>query len=433
MEWWGLLLAGTVLLTLFLAGGLWIPVSLGLTGLVLLTIDGRLNALNSIGTLFWTKSSNFVLLGIPLFIFMGELILSSGISRQFYRSVSPWVSFIPGKLYNTNILACTIFSAVSGSSVATAASISAVAVPELRGRGYADWLTYGSLAAGGTLGILIPPSTAMIIYGSMVNDSVAKLFMAGIVPGLVIAGLFIVFIGTICWLRPHLAPSEGTAITVREMLNSLPGFLPMSLLIISVIGSIYTGIVTPTEAAALGVAGAVAIGRIFGELNTRRITEAGYKAVVATAMLMFIIFGTEILSFAFARIGLTRDLVDWVASLDANRWLIFFVVCLLYIVMGTFIEALSMLLLSLPLVHPLMMSLGFDSIWLGVVLVILMEIALITPPVGMNLFVIQSYAKSDTASKDVQIGAIPFVGLLLVGLFLVSFWPALALWLPSHV
>ncbi|MBX3576165.1 MAG: TRAP transporter large permease [Rhizobiaceae bacterium] len=433
MEWWALLIVATLLITLFLVGGVWIPVTLGVTGMALLALDGRLNMFNSIGILFWNQASSFVLLGIPLFIFMGELILNSGISKQFYRSVTPWVSFIPGKLYNTNIMASTIFSAVSGSSVATAASISAVAIPELRQRGYKDWLIYGSLAAGGTLGILIPPSTAMIIYGSIVNESVAKLFIAGILPGLLLSSLFIAFIGILCWLKPHLAPSEGGRATLREFFASLPGFLPMTLLIITVIGTIYSGIVTPTEAAAMGVLGAIVIGRAFGTLGPRGILDAGRKAVVATGMLMFIILGTEILSFAFARMGLTRDLVNWVESLNADPWTVFFVVCLLYLLLGTFIEALSMLLLSLPLVHPLMMSLGFDSIWFGVVLVILMEIALISPPVGMNLFVIQSYAKSSTASRDVQLGAIPFVAMMLVAILALCLWPELALWLPGHL
>ncbi|KFL29571.1 hypothetical protein JP75_20250 [Devosia riboflavina] len=425
------------LFTALLVGGLWVPVTLGITGIAILVIAGYGAQLPSIGAIYWNNSGSFVLIAIPLFMLMGEIILESGMSKRFYRAITPWVRHLPGGLYNTNIVASALFSAVCGSSVATAAAIGTVAIPELRSRGYADRLTYGSIAAGGTLGILIPPSATLIIYGSMVNENIAELFMAALLPGIGLALLFMAYIIIASLLKPGMAPREtidrlGVSYA-RELLRTLPDMGPLVLLIIGVMGGIYSGIVTPTEAAALGAVAAIIIGYFTGDLRTKGIFSALRRSVISTGMIMFIILGAQILSFAMARTGVSRALVDGLLSLGLPSGLVLLALILMYIVLGFFVEAISMMVLTLPLVYPVIQALGFDGVWFGVVLVIIIEVGLIHPPVGLNLFVVQNYAGKPGQYKEIVMGALPFVFVMFGMVYLLYLWPQIALWLPGQL
>ncbi|MFA5488236.1 MAG: TRAP transporter large permease [Candidimonas sp.] len=418
-------------LTVLLLLGTWMPAALGMSGITLLLVNGDARMLESIGSVFWNQGSSFVLLAIPLFIFMGEIVLASGVSSRFYRSITPWARFLPGQLYNSNIIASALFSSVCGSSVATAAAVGTVAIPELRKAGYADRLTFGTLAVGGTLGILIPPSSAMIIYGSMVNENIAKLFIAGILPGLVIVGLCIAYIIIITSFNRRMAPADTRFPTLGELARSVPGALPLVFLMLAVIGSLYTGFVTPTEAAAVGVLGALAVAGVFRSLNWSMLKNALEATVASTCMLMFIILSAQIIAFAFARLGVTRELTDFIVHQSVSPWTMLLIVVVLYLVLGCFLDAISMMVMTLPLIYPVMMELGFDSVWLGVVLVLLMEIGLITPPVGLNLFVLQRVGGKPL--REVALGSLPFVGVLLLGVLLLAIWPEIALWLPNKL
>lgn len=431
MDWTTTLALFAVVLASLMALGVWMPVALGGTGVVLLLANGNLRYLESVGSIFWTQGSNFVLLAIPLFIFMGEIVLVSGVSDRFYRSISPLCRFIPGGLYNTNIVASALFAAVSGSSVATAAALGNVSLPELRERGYDDRLSFGTLAVGGTLGILIPPSGAMIIYGSLVDENIAHLFMAGLLPGLLIVALCIAYIVAVIRLRPHLAPTRVEKMSILQMLRLSAGALPLVCLILLVIGGLYGGYVTPTEAAGLGVLGALVIAGSSGRLTLQLVRRAVLNTVTSTCMLMFVILGAQIVAFALARLGVTRELTDWVIANDVGPWTMLLIVVALYLILGCLMDAVSMMVMTVPLIYPIMMQLGFDSVWLGVVLVLLMEIGLITPPVGLNLFVLQGI--SGRPIGEVARGALPFVVLLLLGILLITVWPGIALWLPSQL
>jgi C4-dicarboxylate transporter DctM subunit len=418
-------------LTVLLLLGTWMPAALGMSGITLLLVNGDARMLESIGSVFWNQGSSFVLLAIPLFIFMGEVVLASGVSSRFYRSITPWARFLPGQLYNSNIIASALFSSVCGSSVATAAAVGTVAIPELRKAGYSDRLTFGTLAVGGTLGILIPPSSAMIIYGSMVNENIAKLFIAGIVPALMIVGLCIAYIIFITTLNRRLAPADSRFPKLKELIATVPGGLPLVFLMLAVIGSLYTGFVTPTEAAAMGVLGALIVAGIFKSLNWAMLKNALESTVTSTCMLMFIILSAQIIAFAFARLGVTRELTEFIVHQSVSPWTMLLIVVVLYLVLGCFLDAISMMVMTLPLIYPVMMELGFDSVWLGVVLVLLMEIGLITPPVGLNLFVLQRVGGRPL--REVALGSLPFVGVLLLGVLLIAIWPEIVLWLPNKL
>jgi C4-dicarboxylate transporter, DctM subunit len=433
MTWDVLLLLMGAVLTVLLVGGVWIPVALGVTGIIIIVAGGYSSTLQAIGSIFWNQTGSFVLLAIPLFILMGEIILASGVSGRFYRSISPWIRFLPGGLLNSNVVASALFAAVSGSSVATAAAIGTVAIPELRKRGYNDRINYGTIAAGGALGILIPPSAAMIIYGSMVNENIARLFIAGIVPGLLLAAIYIAYVMIICLIRKDLVPADDGNPDSISLMEILRGMLPLITLIIFVIGGIYRGIVTPTEAAALGVFGAIIVGMISGRLSWASLAKAVQRSVLSTAMILFIILGAQILSFALARTGISRSLVDWVVSIGLGPWEIFVIICMLYLVLGCFIDAISMMVLTLPLVHPIIVALGFDPIWFGVILVLLIEIGLITPPIGLNLFVIQGFAGKQGEFKEIAMGALPFVALNIMFVVILCLLPQLVLWLPDRL
>jgi tripartite ATP-independent transporter DctM subunit len=422
--------AGIVYLALMLVlllGGVWIAVALGMVGIVGIAIL-QPALLAGMASIVWGQLDSFVLTAVPLFLFMGAMLMNSGVSGRFYRGLTPWLDPIPGGLAQSNIVACAIFAALCGSSVATAGAIGSVAIPEMRKRGYDMSVTAGTLAAGGTLGILIPPSIPFIIYGSTVGESVGRLFAAGMVPGLLLTLLFMLFLGVQAKLRPGLAPApEG--VTAGSKLRSIPDMAPIIALIVLVLGGIYAGVMTPTEAAGIGASGAVAIAAIYRKLSWAVLRQSLVETVRANAMILLIVVAAQIMSFALVSAGVPRGIVGVIGELHASRWVIFGVIAVAYLILGCLMDALSLMLLTLPVVYPIMQAQGFDPIWFGVVLVLLLEIGLITPPVGMNLFVIQGI--SGRPLREVSVGAFPYVIIMLLEIVLLAFFPSIALWLPS--
>jgi len=430
MEWQ---ISGLILFFLLiglLVAGVWIAVALGMVGVIgLLLVDP--SSLRGVGVIVWDTLDSFVLTAVPLFFFMGSLILHSGISSRFYKSLSMWLDHVPGSLAHSNILACSLFAAISGSSVATAAAIGAIALPEMEKRGYDRALTYGSLAAGGTLGILIPPSIPFIIYGAMIGESIGRLFIAGVIPGIVLSGIFVVYIGIRTLLNPQLIPRREIHVAWRERLSGLVDLVPIFFLMFLILGGIYFGIATPTEAAAIGVVGAILVAWVYKQLNWRVLKASLSEAIKANSMILFIVVGAQIMSYAMVTAGIPRAIVAVITGLQVEPLTIFLLICVMYLILGCLMDALSLMLLTLPVVYPVMMALGYDAIWFGVVLVILLEVGLITPPVGMNLFVIQGMARQPLSI--VARGSFPYVILMLILLALLTLYPQLALWLPAKM
>lgn len=418
-----------IILILLLLGE-WIAIALGVAGLVsLFLFDGTFGFL-SIGDIGFNTINDFTLTAVPLFIFMGEVVLGSGLSGRFYQGISVWVNRLPGGLLHTNILASGIFSAISGSSVATAATIGGVAIPEMTKRKYNDRILFGSLAAGGTLGILIPPSLAMILYGSFVSESVSDLFIAGILPGILMMAVFMGYVMIRTVFRPTLAPG-GDQYTWKERFGGLLGILPMALLIAIVLFGIYLGVMTPTEAAAVGAILALILAVTLGRLRWREFSSALRRTVQTTCMILLIMFGAQIVSFGLVNNGINRAISESVTNLGVTPGILFVFIVVLYLILGMFVDSISMMLLTLPVLYPVVQQVGFDPIWFGIILVILIEIGQITPPVGLNLFVIQGIA-GERSLKDVVLGSLPFVLLMLVVVAMLWFWPSIALWLPQQ-
>ncbi len=430
MEWQisALIIAG--LLLGFLAAGVWVAMTLGLVGILGLLIVAP-STIGGLGVATWSTLDNFVLTAVPLFLFMGTIILRSGVSIRFYKGLSAWLDHIPGSLAHSNVLACTLFAAISGSSVATAAAIGSIAIPEMEERGYDRSLTYGTLAAGGTLGILIPPSIAFILYGATIGESVARLFIAGIIPGLILSGIFLTYVGIRTALSPQLVPRAEKRASWPERWRGLLHILPIFGLMLVVLGSIYLGVATPTEAAALGASGAMVVALLYGRLTWETLKDSLFDAIKTNSMLLFIVLGAQIMSYAMVTAGIPRGMVALIMGLPISSTMIFMGICVIYLVLGCFLDAISLMLLTLPVVYPVIKALGFDPIWFGVVLVLLLEIGLITPPVGMNLFVIQGMAKQPL--ELVIRGSFPFVILMLAMIGILAVFPGLALWLPAKM
>jgi tripartite ATP-independent transporter DctM subunit len=418
-----------VLLGLLL-GGVWVSIAIGMTGVVgLLIVNPALLA--GIESTVWNTLDSFVLTAVPLFLFMGSMVLNSGISTRFYRGLSPWLAGVPGGLAQSNIAACSIFAAVSGSSVATAAAIGAIAIPEMRERGYDMQVTTGTLAAGGTLGILIPPSISMIVYGSVVGESIGRLFAAGVVPGIMLSLGFMAFIWVQAQLRPDIAPRHTETVTWGARWRGLLDTVPILLLIVLVLGGLYAGIMTPTEAGGVGAVGAIAVAALYRRLTWSAVHESLVDTLRTNSMVLFIIVGAQVMSFALVSANIPRGIVGAIAALSISPGVIFSAIVAMYVVLGCLVEALSLMLLTLPVVYPIIQAQGFDPIWFGVILVILLETGLITPPVGLNLYVIQGMAKVPLGV--VARGAFPYAVMMVLAVAVLWFLPGLALWLPDRL
>lgn len=420
----------TALTLLLVLIGLSIPVgaALGVLGLILDPLYSMLPLTGALGEISWGTSNEFLLVAIPLFIMLGEILLRSGMAERMYNAMSLWLSWLPGGLMHANIGASALFAATSGSSVATAATVGTVALPQIKKQGYNEPLFLGSLAAGGTLGILIPPSINLVIYGVLTNTSVPKLYLAGIIPGLAMALLFMLAIAGACMVKPQWGGSKVKA-SWGQRFASLVHLVPPLGIFLLVVGSIYAGIATPTEAAALGVVGALLLATFSGRMSWKMIKEVLEGTMKSTAMIMLIVIGSAFLNFVMSATGLTTALTDAITGLGVSPITMLLIIVVFYLVLGCFMETLSMMITTIPIVAPIMIALGFDPIWVGIAIIILVEVALITPPVGLNLFVVQSLRKSGSMN-DVLLGSLPFVIMLLSMVGLLAIFPDLALWLP---
>ena len=430
MSWQIALLIYGILLALCLLEGVGIGVTIGLVGVIGLTLASGSQLWLSLGDIVWNTTNTFTLVSIPLFVLMGEIILRSGIASRFYNGISLLMRGLPGALAQTNIVGCAIFSAIAGSSVATAMTVGTVAIPEMRKRGYADRLTLGTLTGGGCLGILIPPSIPMIVYASMTQVSVIDLFMAGVIPGLALAAIFMLYVGWRVWRSPELAPPREHAASRQDVLRGLLDSIPVIALIVAVIGSMYVGIVTPTEAAAFGSLFSLALAVIYRELSWKRLKEALRNAVITSSVVMFITLNAQILNFAVVTSGIGEGLATGLAALGLPKLLFFCMLFAIYLVIGMFIDGLSIMLLTVPLLYPSFIAVGFDPIWVGVIIVVFIELGALTPPMGLNLFAIQSIA-DDMTLADVAKASLPYMIMISAFAFLLYAFPSIALWLPS--
>ncbi|MEO7114867.1 MAG: TRAP transporter large permease [Caldimonas sp.] len=423
----------TTLIALLVLIGLSIPVgaALGVLGLLSDKLFSMLPLSGAIGEISWSTGNEFLLLAIPLFILLGEILLRTGFAERMYDAMSLWLSWLPGGLMHANIGACALFAATSGSSVATAATVGTVALPQIKRHGYNEPLFLGSIAAGGTLGILIPPSINLILYGVLTNTSVPQLYLAGFIPGLLLAFLFMLTIGVVCVLRPTWGGHRVNA-SWRRRFNSLVDLLPPLGLFFLVVGSIYAGLATATEAAALGVIGALVLAAFARRLTLSMLREAVEGTMRTTAMIMLIVIGAAFLSFVMSSTGLTTALTNAAISLHLSKAGMLLIVVIFYLILGCLMETLSMMITTIPIIAPVMIAMGFDPVWLGIVIIVLVETALITPPVGMNLFVVHSLRETGSMNA-VIIGSLPFVVALLAMIALLAVFPSIAMWLPHVV
>ncbi|WP_374634752.1 TRAP transporter large permease [Ferrovibrio sp.] len=417
------------LLVALLAAALPVAAALGSLGLLLDKLYSSMPLSLALGEVAWSSSKDFLLVAIPMFILLGEILLRAGVAERMYGAMVKWLSWLPGGLMHSNIGACAVFAATSGSSVATAATVGTVALPLVRKHGYNERLFLGTLAAGGTLGILIPPSINMIVYAVLTDTSIPKLYLAGILPGLGLAGLFMALVVVLCLLRPAWGGRKLTP-TWHERLHSLKDLLPPLGIFLVVVGSIYAGLATPTEAASLGVVAALILAASYGRLNLAMMKEVLENTMRTTAMVMLIIVAAYFLNFVISAIGLTTMLTDFIVGLGLSKLQMLVAVVIFYLILGCFMETLSMMITTIPIVAPVMIGLGFDPIWFGIVLIVLVEMALITPPVGLNLFVVQSLRSRGTLN-DVIIGSTPFVAVMVLLIVMLTAFPGIALWLPS--
>jgi tripartite ATP-independent transporter DctM subunit len=431
MEWQGYAALLLGLLGAAMLLGQWTALALGAVGtLMLFLVRGEVGLL-IINSVIWNTANSYILIAAPMFLLMGEVILRSGVSSHFYRGVAALVGRTPGGLLHANILACAIFACISGSSVATAAAVGTVAIPEMTGRGYQPRLVFGSLAAGGTLGILIPPSIIMILYAALVEESVAKLFMAGFVPGLLMSALFMLYLAVRVWTNPAAAPPpDAVRMPWGERLRLGVHVAPILLLLGVVLAAIYFGVATPTEAAVMGALGAMALAWAYGGLNRETFGAALMATVRTTCMVLFIIVGAQILSNALSYAGVSRGISEWVVGMELSWWWLLLALVILYLFLGCFVDGVSMIYITLPVLYPVVVRTGFDPIWFGVVLTILIELGQITPPVGLNLFTIHGISGGAPFSEVVK-GSTPFVFIMLATILLLALFPGLALWLPS--
>jgi len=421
----------TVIFLGLLTAGMAVPFAIAVPAVIYLLMQGGFSALNGLGLMSWGSMNTFALTAVPLFMFMADILSVSGLSNRIYNGLAKLVAPLPGGLLQTNIAGCAIFASVSGSSIATAASIGGVALPQLTSRNYHRALAAGSLAAGGTLGILIPPSFPMIIYGTFTETSVPKLFIAGVIPGLIMTALFMLYIGVHATLVPGVAPREPGARNLREVLRALADIAPFILLIAGTLGGLYFGVVTTTEAAVIGCFLSILLGFVFGDLTLKKLVEAMHSTVRFSGNILFLIFAAYVFSYAISFAGIGEKLTEFIVGMQLTKLQFYLVLFCLFTVLGCLIESLGMIVITVPLLYPILGRYGIDPILFGVILVIYIELGQISPPIGINLFVIQSIW--DGKLSEVVYGTIPFHLIMFVVLAMVIYWPELALWLPQHM
>ena len=382
-------------------------------------------------TTIWGTSSSWTLTALPLFVWMGEILFRTKLSENLFKGLSPWLSRLPGGLIHVNVVGCGLFAAISGSSAATVATVGKMSIPELRKRKYPEKILLGSLAGSGTLGLLIPPSIILIIYGVTIEDSIAKLFMAGILPGIMLAVIFMLYVVIWSIINKKQMPIISENFSFLEKIKKSKQLLPVVLLITAVIGSIYTGIATATEAASLGVVGALILSLFQGTLNKDSFKLSLLGATKTSCMIAFILAGSTFLSLAMGFTGLPRNLAIWIQELNLSPYMLIFILTIFYIILGMFLDGISAVVLTMAIIEPMIRQAGFDMIWFGIYLVIVVEMAQITPPVGFNLFVLQGMANKDMSF--IAKSAFPLFLLMILAVIIIIIFPEIALWLPDQM
>ncbi|HYG91251.1 MAG TPA: TRAP transporter large permease [Azospirillum sp.] len=420
-------------ITIFIPLMLGVPIAVALgTGGIFWLVLLDVNTLKGAAFAVWNTASNDVLISVPLFIWMGEIIQRAGIATRFYNAVTLWVRWLPGGLLHANIAACALFSAVSGSSIATAATIAKSAIPNLLRLKYDKRQVFGSLAAGGTLGILIPPSIPLIIYAALVEASLGRLFLAAIVPGVMMVLIFHTYILLTTLRTPHRHCHRADDEAGQSRLRSLAEIFPLVTIIVCILGGIYYVGASTNEVAGVGVLASLLVAAVRRCLSPSMLWESLLSTARVTSLLIFVVIGAQIFSFAVFSWGVNWEVTNWIEQSSLDRVSVLLAIIAMYFVLGMFIDAISMMVLTLSIVYPIIMALNYDPVWFGIVLVLILEIGLITPPVGMNLFTIQAVDPVNITFLEVARGALPYVVLLLLGIgFLIAF-PDLALWLPSR-
>jgi C4-dicarboxylate transporter DctM subunit len=422
-----------IIAVLILLIGFGTPISFA-TGFVSLLIFAAymdINTLYQIAEIVAESGTNLFMITIPLFVLMAEILSFSGVGNDLYTAAHRWLSWLPGGLAVSSIGTCTGFAAVSGSSPATAATVGLVAIPEMIKRGYNRRLAVGSIAAGGTLGILIPPSIAMIVYGIITEVSIGKLFIAGVIPGIILAIILSSAIAIAVLARPSIAPPSNT-VTWADRFSSLKKVWPFIVLSVSVIGSIYAGIATPTESAAIGVILSIVIALIFRRLSVNALHQALKRSAAISAMIIFLVIGGSVLAFVLSFLNIPQSLTNMVVSMEISRWWIMVIINIVLLIMGCLMDPMGVMVITLPILFPIVTQLGFDPIWFGIVVTVNVEVGMITPPVGLNLFVLKGVVP-DITLREIYTGSTYFVLILLFGLATIMLFPSLATWLPSRM
>ena len=419
------------LFTLFflLGSGVWIALSLVGVAFVGMELFTNRPAGDAMITTIWTTASSWSLTALPLFIWMGEILYRTRLSEDLFKGLAPWMNNLPGRLLHTNIVGCTFFAAVSGSSAATLTTVGKMSVPELRKRNYPEQLTIGTLAGSSTLGLMIPPSLTLIVYGVTINESVVQLFMAGVFPGLVLALLFMLYVGIWATINRKSMPAKDPELSFFQKIKNSRFLFPIFGLISFVIGSMYLGWATPTEAAAFGVLGGLFLSSLQGSLNLKTFTDSLLGATKTSCMIAFILAGGAFLTLSMGFTGLPRSIAEWIGSLGLTNFELLMCLMIFYIVLGCFLDGISSIVLTMAVVEPMIRKAGIDVIWFGIFLTVLVEMAQITPPVGFNLFVLQGMTKHNMVY--LAKAAFPMFMMMVVMIFVLIYFPELATYLPS--
>lgn len=417
------------LLFFLLASGVWVAFSLMAVGMAALAMFSEAPIGEVMATTVWGASNGWALAALPLFIWMGEILFRSRLSEDMFTGLSPWLTHLPGRLLHVNILGCGIFAAVSGSSAATAATIGKMSIPELAKRGYPESMMLGTLAGSATLGLLIPPSIILIVYGVATEQSIARLFIAGVLPGCLLVSLFIGYVVVWSLFHKDQIPAGEENYTIAEKMNASKSLIPVLLLILGVIGSIYSGIASPTDAAAVGVVLALALSWYTGSLTKKNFLDSLMGATKTSSMIAFILAGAAFLTVAMGFTGIPKVLAAWIGAMHLSPYALLAALTLFFIIMGCFLDGISVVVLTTSVIMPMVDQAGIDPLWFGIFVVIVVEMAQITPPVGFNLFVIQGLTGVDILK--VALAALPFFLLLLLGLALIVFFPQIVTLLPG--
>ena len=418
-------------LLFFLGSGIWVALSMiGVSAIGMMLFTSRPVG-DAMATTIWGTSSSWTLTALPLFVWMGEILFRTKLSENLFKGLSPWMQKLPGGLIHVNIVGCALFAAISGSSAATVATVGKMSIPELRKRKYPEKILLGSLAGSGTLGLLIPPSIILIIYGVAVQESIAKLFIAGIIPGIMIALIFMTYVIIWSLINKKIMPKILEEYSLIEKIKRSKQLLPIIILISAVIGSIYTGIATATEAASLGVLGALILSYFQKSLTIENFKSSLLGATKTSCMIAFILAGSTFLSLAMGFTGLPRNLAIWIQNMELSPYVLIFVLMIFYVILGMFLDGISAVVLTMAIIEPMIRQAGFDMIWFGIFLVIVVEMAQITPPVGFNLFVLQGMANKDMGY--IAKSAFPLFLLMVLAVILVVIFPEIALWMPEQM